>query len=93
MRARVAAAFATLDLSALPNYCIGFDIGGEREDINTDRTRLMVLASKHGGLDCAVFDTSYFRTLRFEANYWYCFAGYFTRSRWPAVVWGAATVV
>lgn len=77
------------------------------------------LASKHGGSDCAVFDASYFRTLRFEANYWYSFAGYFTRSRcailmtslpcdqlvefcaavdglrarWPAFVWGAATVV
>lgn len=119
VRARVAAAFPALDLSTLPNYCIGFDIGGEREDINTDRTRLMVLAGKHGGSDCAVFDASYFRTLRFEANYWYSFAGYFTRSRcailmtslpcdrlvefcaavdglrarWPAFVWGAATVV
>jgi FAD/FMN-containing dehydrogenase len=119
VRARVGAAHPTLDLASLPNFCIGFDVGGERADIDGDRQRLMALAKQHGGRDCAIFDASYFRNLRFEANYWYSFAGYFTRSRcgilmtslpcdrlvdfcaavdglrtrWPAFVWGAATVV
>lgn len=119
VRARVGAAHPAVDTSTLPNYCIGFDIGGERTDIDTDQQRLMALAVSHGGDDCAIFDATYFRNLRFEANYWYSFAGYFTRSRcgilmtslpcdrlvdfcaavdvlrarWPAFVWGAATVV
>ena len=119
VRARVGAAHPAVDPSTLPNYCIGFDLGGDHADIKTDHQRLLALAASHGGGDCAIFDDSYFRNLRFEANYWYSFAGYFTRSRcgilmtslpcdrlvdfcaavdglrarWPAFVWGAATVV
>ncbi len=119
VRARVLAAQPEFDVSRLPGYCIGFDIGGERDDIARDEARLAALASEHGGAAFAAFDTAYFNKLRLTENYWYSFAGYFSRSRcailmtslpcdrladfcaavdalrarWPAFVWGAATVV
>ncbi len=119
VRARVLTARPEFDTTTLPGYCIGFDIGGEREDITRDRRRLMTLATQHDGAECGIFDEIYFHTLRLDENYWYSFAGYFSRSRcailmtslpcdrlvdfctavdslrarWPAFVWGAATVL
>lgn len=119
VRARVLAAHADFDTAGLPGYCIGFDLGADPDDIARDRARLFALASEHGGRETQIFDTVYFNKLRLDENYWYSFAGYFSRSRcailmtslpsdrlanfcaavdvlrarWPAFVWGAATVV
>jgi len=119
VRARVLAAQPGFDIATLPGYCIGFDLGAEREDIERDRARLAAVAESHGGAEFKPFDEIYFNTLRLDENYWYSFAGYFSRSRcailmtslpcdrladfcaaidslrarWPALVWGAATVL
>ena len=119
VRARVLAAHPEFDSAAVPGYCIGFDMGGEGADLERDRARLLALAAQHGGCEFGVFDQIYFNKLRLDENYWYSFAGYFSRSRcailmtslpcdrladlcgavdslrarWPAFVWGAATVV
>ena len=81
VRARVLAAAPQFEPSQLPGYCLGFDVGGEQEDIDADSARLLALAARHGGKEFEIFNEIYFRTLRYDQNYWYTFAGYFARSR------------
>ena len=81
VRARVAAARPAYDLATLPGFCIGFDTGGEADELARDRARLATLAAAHGGAEFALLDEIYFRTLRYDENYWYTYAGYFSRSR------------
>ncbi|MBX9609093.1 MAG: FAD-binding oxidoreductase [Gammaproteobacteria bacterium] len=81
IRARVAAARPEVDAASLPGFCIGLDLGGDADEVARDRARLAALAARHGGTDFPLFDEIYFRTLRYDENYWYTYAGYFSRSR------------
>ncbi len=81
VRARVTAARPDFDLASLPGFCLGFDYGGEADDVARARTRVLTAAQRYGGSEFPVFNELYFDRLRNDQIYWYSFAGYFSRSR------------
>lgn len=70
-----------VDQATLPRLCLALDLRGEAEDIARDRERILALAQGHGGDSFELFNTRYFRTLRYDQTFWYSFAGYFSISR------------
>ena len=81
VRARVTAARPDVDPATLPGFCLGFDFGGEADDVARARERVLATAQRHGGREFPLFNELYFDRLRNDQIYWYSFAGYFSRSR------------
>ncbi len=81
VKGRVLAAYPTTQAASLPQFCLGFDYGGEEGLVRHDQTLLEALCQKHGGAPYPPFNEVYFRHLRNEEIHWYGYAGYFTRSR------------
>lgn len=81
IKARVGAARPDLDPARLPAFGLGFDFGGEADELERDQQRILELARAYGGDEFPLLDELYFNRLRGEQIYWYSFAGYFARSR------------
>ncbi len=69
------------DVSALPKFCFGLELGGQLDDIIRDKNLILEEAEKNNGTEFQAFNDAYFHKLRQEETYWYSFAGYFTLSR------------
>jgi hypothetical protein len=81
VRARVLAARPDTDPATLPGFGLGFEFGGEAEEVARDRARLLALVRKQGGDEFPAFNEIFYERLRGSESHWYTYAGYFARSR------------
>lgn len=81
VRGRVLAAAPSTAPETIPQFCVGFDFGGDEDAVRRDAAAIENACIAQGGAPYPLFDEIYFRHLRREEIYWYGYAGYFARSR------------
>ncbi len=81
VKGRVLAAYPATPAASLPQFCLGFDYGGDEELVRHDQALVEALCQRYGGALYPPFNEVYFQHLRNEQIHWYGYAGYFTRSR------------